>query len=162
MHCHLVLLIISFFLLGCSNFEELRKAKFEPDHAAKYTTTFLPSKPVNGRFEKSSLAEGEPLMLLKRGFGYSVYQLWGGRIGEVSNEAVRPKKERETFEEFYFEKGRILGSESISPTRELIVKSSVSKLKTKQTGSQNSESREEVFPILNNSMEKVEPDLPEW
>jgi hypothetical protein len=170
MRYHLALLMVLFFLLGCSNFEELRKAKFEPDHAVKYATTFLPVKAVNGKFIKTSLIKDQPLMLLKRGFGYSLYQLYNGSIGEVANDAVRSKEEGETFEDFY-NKGRQVQPQ-IGVGYEMPIKVDKNKKRsyTVKTDSLSYSSRNsfspidpvEAFPILNNSLESVEPELPEW
>jgi hypothetical protein len=154
--------VTAVYLSGCTNFEHLRRQKFEPDYAIKTPTTFLLSEPVNGKFVKMALKEDYPLMVLKRGFGYSVVQLYGGRIGEVSTEAIRPKKEGEKFEEFYL-------SQRLKPKDPSVDLLEVNRgsegglgVKVKNLASDPLSTPVEVFPILNNSLESVEPELPEW
>jgi len=132
-----------------------------PDHAVKNPTTFLESKPTNGRFLTKALVKGEPLILLKRGFGYSAVQLYSGRIGEVPSQDIRQKEPGEDFKGFY-SRFRPLVNSDVSPsplsTREQPtgVKSASVKVES-STGEMI-----ETFPILNNPFGSVEPDLPEW
>lgn len=155
----LLTLLMGLTLCGCSNFEELRKEKFEPDYATKYPTTFLKSKELNGRFVKHSLGKDQPLMLLKKGLGYSVYQLHGGDIGEVANEAIRPKKEGEMFTASYTQRkpreDNVLRFGNVQSTF-----GKIDKIGKGVDG--HGEDGLEKFPILNNSLKSVEPELPDW
>lgn len=149
-------------LAGCTNFESLRGQKFEPDYATKTPTIFLPAESVNGKFLRTSLSENYPLMLLKRGLGYSVVQLYGGRIGEVSTEAIRPKKEGENFEEFYLSQRLKPKDPSVDLLEVNPEFEGRSGAKLKSLSSDPLSTPVEVFPILNNSLDSVEPELPEW
>lgn len=159
--------------------EELRKEKFSPDYATKTPTTLLLPKPENGRFIKIPLEKDQPLMLLKKGFGYSAYQLHNGKIGEIANEAVRAKETKEDFEGFF---NKIKEKEELSflknenwddPNGQMV--SPQTQLKSPQRsstkeqnkhqspkGPKESKGPREAFPILNNSLGSVEPELPEW
>jgi hypothetical protein len=145
----------------CTNFEDLRKDQFVPEHATKVSTTFLPSNAVDGKFLKFPLKEGHPLMLLKRGLGYSVVQLHGGSIGEVPTEVIREKNEGETFVYSVKEDKPVLG---------LGKDPAINLGDIGNTSGRSAEGKErykipdyiEIYPILNNSLESVEPALPEW
>lgn len=131
-----------------------------PDHAVKNPTTFLESKPTNGRFLTKALVKGEPLILLKRGFGYSVVQLYIGKIGEVPTQDMRLKMEGESFDEYYFK-----SSPRVSTSFRPLSSPAVSRpKKSKETvvTSDFLEESHETFPILNNPFGSVEPELPEW
>lgn len=150
---------------ACTSFETLRKDKFESDYATKSPAIFLVSKPVNGKFVRVSLAKDTPLMSLKRGFGYSVYQLYDGRIGEVANEMARPKEAGETFEAFYSKLKQRNDFFSRSDFPAVVSNPDIGYRQKRGYGSMSPSSKdgdEETFPILNNSLESVEPDLPTW
>jgi hypothetical protein len=151
--------LLSFLLASCSNFEGLRREKFDPDYATKSPTTFLPSLPQGGRFLKIPLSKDHPLMLLKRGFGYSVYQLHNGRIGEVANEAVRVRGKGEDFKDFYNTMRpkplANLGANRAENPSQVNVSPSV-------VGSNKGGETLVVYPIFDAPFEAVEPELPEW
>lgn len=151
-----LLMASGFFMLslGCSNLEDLVRDKFQPDYATKHATTFLVSKPVNGRFLKIPLSKDQPLMLLKRGLGYSVCQLYGGSVGEVPTESLRLRREGEKFETYYVSlrpqtNSKPVGTKGFGSYRD-----------EKRVGGEGE--RVETFPILNNFLDPVEPELPEW
>jgi hypothetical protein len=152
-------------LCSCTNFEELRRDKFVPDYAVKNPTTFIESKSVNGRFLKSSLIKGEPLMLLKTGLGYSAVQLHSGSIGEIPSEDMREKEEGEDFEAFYARYTTKPSSSSYSASSSSAVRQRSIGVKLEGVKAEPSSDSGEVietFPILNNSLESVEPNLPDW
>ncbi len=141
-------------MLGCTNFEGLRKEKFDPDYATKSPTVFLAAQPENGRFFSLPLAKDYPLMFLKRGLGYSLYQLHSGRIGEVPNADVRLKAEGEKFEDFYAN----LRSKPLQARLEPTSRGG----RLDDPSSHTAEETEETFPILNGPIDSIEPELPEW
>jgi hypothetical protein len=153
------LILIPLFLLGCSNFEQLRREKFEPDYATKSPTIFISSLPDNGRFVKRPLGVNQPLMLLKKGLGYSVYQLYGGRVGEVPNTDVRPKKDGESFEPFYDS----FKPKSLPPAFDSDPNPQLPRVVSPRNDNRKPvDQDEELIPILNGPIESIEPELPEW
>jgi len=141
-------------LSGCINPEELRKKEFIPTHAATTPTALLILKPENGVFAKYLVRSNEPTMLLKKGLGYSIFQLQNGKIGEVANEHLRLAKPNETF----------------APPPKLTEKREEGEISSTAWGGEkypptpqkSSEEQEETFPIDAPPFQSVEPELPTW
>jgi hypothetical protein len=153
---HLGLVFFSVALIGCSNFEDLRRGSFEPDYAVKAPTVMLVSKPENGRFIKYPIAKDQPLMLLKKGLAYSVYQVSGGKIGEIPNEDVRLKRQGEKFEVVYTKvRQRTSIQDESMGDKDIVV------VPMRKGESILLDPPIETFPIFDNNLESVEPELPE-
>lgn len=155
----LSLLLIATFCAGCYNVEALRKKNFTASHATKNPTSFLPYFiGLKGQSTgPRSLPKSYPIMLLKKGIGYSLFQLQNGSIGEIPNEDIRLAQSKEVFVDLLPEEDRQKSLWDYS--KENLPDSTAAK---SSSHSLSLDPENDQSPILQSSLSPIEPELPLW